>query len=491
MVSTTHTAPGRIEQSRWHPEQSRRINRRVVITGQLVLETPASLSNGEVIGTEMVILQDAVDNRAILQGSSLAGALRHAMLERELGYRIADPSSQTEKTYATQLFGEALDKKTERMESRVIVNDALGTGNVTRREGVKIDGTTRTADEGMLFATQVWEAGTTFDLQLELVLYEEDPDNYISALSAVLIDLANGRIPMGGRKSRGYGRVRVDDWHVCFYELRQPQALSAWLTNTMHADHTYDFFALGESFIDNRQIVRVDAHFALCDSVLIRAESDVADNEHLTSNNKPTISGTSVAGALRARALKIAQTIGTTESAVRLINSLFGRHGADGETDQLSASRMLVEEHPIERGSYDTIQNRVKIDRFTGGAFDTALFDERPVFATDDTVIRLGFELHYPADLNKQQELDAQTGLLLLLLKDLWTEDLVIGGESSVGRGRLRGLEARMYFNLHKDDGFDCPLWVNFDQAGLSDTAFAGYLQTYVDILWNQLENPL
>ena len=34
---------------------------------------------------------------------------------------------------------------------------------------------------------------------------------------------------------------------------------------------------------------------------------------------------------------------------------------------------------------------------------------------------------------------DSEIGLLLLLLKDLWTGDLPLGGESSVGRGRLTG----------------------------------------------------
>jgi len=39
---------------------------------------------------------------------------------------------------------------------------------------------------------------------------------------------------------------------------------------------------------------------------------------------------------------------------------------------------------------------------------------------------------------------DYEIGLLLLLLKDLWTGDLPIGGESSIGRGRLQGLSAEI-----------------------------------------------
>ena len=37
-----------------------------------------------------------------------------------------------------------------------------------------------------------------------------------------------------------------------------------------------------------------------------------------------------------------------------------------------------------------------------------------------------------------------EIGLLLLLLKDLWTSDLPVGGESSIGRGRLQGLKAEI-----------------------------------------------
>ncbi|MCL0081501.1 hypothetical protein M1N64_04660, partial [Peptococcaceae bacterium] len=35
-------------------------------------------------------------------------------------------------------------------------------------------------------------------------------------------------------------------------------------------------------------------------------------------------------------------------------------------------------------------------------------------------------------------------GLLLLILKDLWTADLPIGGEKSIGRGVLEGIKAKI-----------------------------------------------
>ena len=46
-----------------------------------------------------------------------------------------------------------------------------------------------------------------------------------------------------------------------------------------------------------------------------------------------------------------------------------------------------------------------------------------------------------------RQPKDYEIGLLLLLLKDLWTSDLAVGGTSSIGRGRLQGREATIKFD--------------------------------------------
>ena len=60
-----------------------------------------------------------------------------------------------------------------------------------------------------------------------------------------------------------------------------------------------------------------------------------------------------------------------------------------------------------------------------------ALFNEQPIFPNSETHLKLNIELRNPED--------NEIGLLLLLLKDLWTGDLPVGGTSSIGRGRLQG----------------------------------------------------
>lgn len=466
----------------WHPDRSRGIQRRIVVTGTLVLDTPTALSTGETNGTELIILQDALDGRPLLPGASIAGALRAHLLSREVGYTVAD----NDKTLTSALFGKALDEGTERMESRLLVHDALGDpekSELTRREGVKIAGDTRTADDGMLFSTQVWAAGTTFDLRFELVLYAGDPDDLLAGAAVALSALGQGEIALGGRKGRGYGRVRVENWQVCLYDMANPADLLAWLRNELHTNFAEDFFALANRFVDHRQYVHIRADLQLCDSLLIRAPSDIAESEHLSSNDQPVLSGTSLAGALRACCLKIANTVNPNnqEQAAALVDDLFGKHGANGDTDNLSASRVSISEQRITGGRTDLIQNRVKIDRFTGGAFETALFDERPLFADDDTRVKLDWWLCYPADGAEHKRLNAQVGLLLLALKDLWTEDLALGGEASIGRGRWRGQSGTL--TVKKAQAAP-PDTYQLNAEGLVDATQATTLQSFVDALW-------
>jgi len=97
------------------------------------------------------------------------------------------------------------------------------------------------------------------------------------------------------------------------------------------------------------------------------------------------------------------------------------------------ASRLRISESFIENGQ-GRRQSRIAIDRFTGGVVETALFDEC-VLAGGKLQVR--FELRDPND--------AEEGLLLLLLRDLLSGEIPVGGAAAVGRGVLRGT-ARLWF---------------------------------------------
>jgi len=181
----------------------------------------------------------------------------------------------------------------------------------------------------------------------------------------------------------------------------------------------------------------------LTSSLLIRSGSGGAadpDMVHLRSyrdgDEISILSGTSLAGAVRARALRIANTIHGRERGQTLIDAIFGRR-IEVSQDQPTGSRLVTRETEV-HGTTDLVHGRVKIDRFTGGAYPQALFFQQPIFGGNGSEVQVQLELRQPRAY--------EIGLLLLVLKDLWTGDLPLGGESSVGRGRLQGQWANLTF---------------------------------------------
>jgi CRISPR/Cas system CMR subunit Cmr4 (Cas7 group RAMP superfamily) len=151
---------------------------------------------------------------------------------------------------------------------------------------------------------------------------------------------------------------------------------------------------------------------------------------------RPVVTGTSFGGVIRQRARRIALTLLPEAEAIALVNNLFGY--ADQDDDSRSkAGRVRVRDTVLD-GVEPLVQNRIRVDRFTGGAHTTALFSEAPVFGGAASRLTLDLQVINP--------IQAEIGLLLQVLKDLWCGDLAIGGESSVGRGRLQGIVAELHW---------------------------------------------
>jgi CRISPR/Cas system CSM-associated protein Csm3 (group 7 of RAMP superfamily) len=444
---------------------SREIVERIIIHGDLVLDTPVHLGNGEGDGpVDMRLILDPFEGRALLTGASLAGALRSYLREREHGYGQAGD----EKSLFSALFGWQQDEEGE--QSLLIICDSLGEKpKIEIRDGVAIDPVTHTAEDNKKFDFELIEAGSHFPLRFELQVRQDHKDKLLKGLAIALqglesgeirqkagravrekVDIAlqgleSGEIRLGSRKRKGLGQCRVSEWSVNRYDLSKSSDLILWLnndtSNKIKGNDIADLLNVGAIDLDQREFFNLEATFTLSGSLLIRSgsgKSDAPDMVHLHSNRNnrqlAILSGTSLVGALRARALRISKTVGTEEQAKIFINKLFGLR-IESPEDKPSASRLIANETVVE-DTIDLVQSRIKIDRFTGGSFPTALFSEQPIFGKSNTLVKILIDI--------QQPKDAEIGLLLLLLKDLWTGDLPLGGEISVGRGRLQGVNAQL-----------------------------------------------
>lgn len=472
---------------------ARKITGRTIITGQLMLETPAHFGNGDVVGvSDMPLLRDPRDGiTPLLTGASLAGALRAYLREVERGYGAEGKANDL----AGRLFGSLEGRRS--MQSWLLVDDALGvTPGIELRDGVAIDPKTRTARDGKKYDIELLAAGASFDIRLEFLESEASRD-LLPALATALNGLAKGEIGLGMRKRRGFGRCTVGEWRVRRYDLTRPAELVAWLDDDASfertGDNIFDLLDVQGLAYDRRQWFRMEATFRLPGSLLIRSSSGQPgdpDMVHLKSARQgdlyAVISGTSLAGAVRGRALRIAQTVRGAEGGQALIDGMFGpqmNEDAASSTQSTSAARRplpggsrVVVEESIVQGGHDWVQSRVKIDRFTGGAYPAALFSEQPRFGNDQAEVTLAIALRNPAD--------AEIGLLLLALKDLWTGDLPIGGESSVGRGRLQGRNAELTLFQSGQERHWCLKQTGDGLQCLPDDGSA-VLDGYVGTLWN------
>ncbi len=448
----------------------RYIGERWVITGTLTLETPANFGGEENDSTiDMTVLKDETDGMPFIPGTSIAGAIRSYLRELEKGYESSFLKEKERELNATLLFGgHRGDDKGE--QSPLITFDAPGTpSGFELRDGVKIDSKTRTAAEKHKFDIELLCAGTTFELQFELIVSDkawDDRQKLLNALATALDGLAKGEIFLGARKTRGYGKCAVSEWTARRYNMADPSGLLAWLASERKGDDWVPGVsavtksdiseALGETITllkDNRQFAKLHAEFSINGSVMIRSgfsESDKGPDmvhSHSSGANQsdpvPIIPGTSWAGILRHRAERIVRTLTENDSdrTTEFIDSIFGPSKIEEGDKKAYASRLSVSESHIEQG-HPMIQSRIRIDRFTGGVCEGALFEEQPVFGNQDSRVAVDITLKLPAEGNSEP--DAEIGLLLLLLRDLWTGDLPVGGESSIGRGRLSGRYANL-----------------------------------------------
>lgn len=462
----------------------RSITERWVISATLEMETPAHFGNGDADPlTDMPLLLDEAEGRPLLPGTSIAGALRNYLRERESGYGKAE----TNNSMTSLLFGSSRTSE-DGKQSPLIIDDALGiSAGFELRDGVAIDSETRTAADDKKFDMQLLAAGSTFALRFELIVTKES-QKLRDALLTALNGFETGEITLGARKRRGFGQCVVKTWKVVKFDLQTKEGLLNWLGYEQNLskpnEQTGNDLAskLGASLQteDKRSVAHLNAMFAINGTLMIRSgfgeSGNSPDMVHIRSARAghekpvPVIPGTSLAGVLRQRALKIARTISNNDKPVsqKFVDAMFGSSDIKQGDKHAKASRISIRETEI-KDPASLVVTRVKIDRFTGGAYESALFSEQPEIGKPNTQ---SVEL----DLTLRDPKDAELGLLLLLLKDLWTGDLPIGGESSVGRGRLKGIDAELKMGqetwVFKANGNNLDVTPNTEQLENWVTAF-------------------
>lgn len=351
--------------------------------------------------TESVLLGST--GRYMLQGSSIAGALRDWAAAHE------------EAELVRSLFG------TQNRNGSLIISDGVfsETARLVKRPRLRIDGRTGSASKSGKFDLAHIETGAQFVFTI-CWLGEIETASGTSVLERILAALHCGEILLGAEKSNGFGRVSLEVQKQNF-DMTQARDRERWLSDLEDEETLF----LQKPDLSSMTVITLRGSAR---SMLVKAASAVHEGTGSVTRNMeeaglPVIPGSSIKGAVRARAEIIANHMGLPDS---LPETLFGREARDGDNGQ--AGLLRFEDAVFKKGLTQQI-TRIHINRFTGGVIRGGLFREEPV----------GGELSLTVAVPAAEE--AGCMLLLYALRDLALGLYNLGSGGAIGRGFLQAEE--------------------------------------------------
>lgn len=409
-----------------------KMNMVLLFQADLVLESPLTLGNGEAEYSHKDLMLDK-SGRPLIPGSSVAGMFYH-YFSRHL--------KDDELPMLNRLWG-LNEGKGDFTASPICFYDAphIGAwddGQIGKRDGVRIERVTKTAQKMGKYDFQVLYPGNCFRFKAEIVLRKKQKD-YREFARKILREIwelgRTGSIRLGGKTSRGYGLARMENvWYHAFDLAEHPEEFETFVNCPWDAENDIHGLEQLKSELEGRSWT-LTIPLVLNRSLLIRsydmatwdADARQVDNHH----QRAVVPGTSWAGVFRGRVQKIYEEIAAcyfrklTEKQKKEIddeiNYLFGieKRGATGQK-----SRIIFDESSDGEESHFIDIVRVAIDRFTGGSSRGALMKNR-----------VTVDGHFNLSITVDQPTDAEKALVYLALADLLDGMLAVGGETSIGRG--------------------------------------------------------
>ncbi len=400
-------------------EQIKKYTHRFLARFVIEAETPLAVGSGDKdVLTDALIATD-VNGLPYIPGTAIAGVVRHMIEE-----------VKPEDFNVNKIFG-FQDKKDGR-GSEIIFTEA----KILNSKGEVVDGMNLKAKEDSLlkyydelpirqhvrinekgvtdksgkFDEQVIFAGTRFCFEMEMVAKGKSIDNF----NKILEQVQSQTFRIGGGTRCGFGKIKVVDLQTRILNLQNGDEIqlylnkssnlanawvgwekqsaeekpsNGWITYELHLQPE-DFFLFGSGFGDDevdmtpvkeKKVVWKDGKGELTEElVLIPATSVKGALAHRVAYHYNKLTGVYADNLETEDERK--NVVGKNNKAVK---ALFG---SEGEIDDVTKKMVnqvrgnVFFSDIIENKLDDKILNHVSIDRFTGGAIDSALFDEKTTF---------------------------------------------------------------------------------------------------------------
>ncbi len=422
-----------------------RIKGKILIKGQIKCLSPVHVGSGKGKYSNSDIQLDAIGN-PFIPSTSFIGVLRHAFEK----YIFIEPEL---KPSFKDFWGYA--EKENSQQSAIFSSDltflADKSPEVFIRDGIRIDNEKGIVQEGGKFDFEVIERESCFQFYIELT-YHEKNEIFVKATARTIYELLkNQYIQIGAKTNSGFGKICLLDQETTIYvfDFSKKMDVFYWLTQNFSQENVISLNALGQPFDFPNRYFSIITRLKLKNSLIIRSysrEPEMPDATQLKFKNDWVIPSSSLKGAIRARAERIANTL-ELKDAKKIIDELFGNVDDEHRAKDAKKGKIQIEEITLEEGIFQTeLQARIKVDRFTGGVIEGGLFDSMPIFAPSEeskkSIITLQIKV--------ENYIKREAGLLLLVLKDLCSGNLAIGGEKNIGRGVFEGVDIEISWDNEK-----------------------------------------
>ena len=452
---------------------ARKITHTLILEGSLVAQTPLHTGGADTWHTTDMPL--AVNGRGefYLSGTSIAGAI-HAWEQAEEGNVI---------------WGYAKDKTDEGNASFIIVDDAPAKDAPIAEiwHGIGIDRKWGGAANGIKFDRQALPQGTRFCFRLQREVGKvEELEEARKRVGQLAMALEAGDIPFGGGVTRGFGRLKLEGATGSETDWSGKAGILSWLADEPRDNVLAEWRKLGCTSTDKRaRTIEIEIHWQPQGPLMSKAARDgmAVDALPFVSRNRHgkyalTLPGSGIKGALRQHAERIVRTVlGSDGKAdaeqhfdqvnVPLVRDLFGAarpaDNKDKKPVEAAKGKLAVDTcyagFALARNDWDSLDvsvaawqgtqplltraDHVAIDRWTGGAADTALFNAvEPDKSIQWEPIRMTLDCRRGKPL-------PELALLWLTLRDFCAGRIPLGfgvnrgyGDLAVNKISLRGLDA-------------------------------------------------
>ncbi|MCL4440394.1 MAG: RAMP superfamily CRISPR-associated protein, partial [Firmicutes bacterium] len=333
-------------------------------------------------------------------------------------------------------------KNNNTIQSAFTINDLFlqGRKTIKVRDGVRIStqtGVVATDEKGKgaKYDYEILEPGARFAFFCETTLREGNKEGAFKRILEYLFRVLQvEKVSLGAMTMKGFGRVKLENLKCYEFDFSRKKDVINWLARDFDGQGSRQF-NVDEPITDLYNGFTIDAWFSIRNSLIVRAysgEPQAPDASHIGYSTEkdgeiPILPGTSGKGAIRHRALRIVKTLGGEEGLIKKLMGFVDIDEGNRDTEKIK-SRLLVEETVI-NNTVSAIQHRIKIDRFTGGVINGALFDSMPIWPAGNNREMVNLRLAVVKDCAAWE-----AGLLLLVLKDLWNGDLAAQSLTTANR---------------------------------------------------------